>query len=320
MKNTSFSFRIRCKVPTRSGISTSDASLTISPPSGRPEVLLRSLNPAHSLADTPWFVISGDGYGAEEDAWQAATRYRSALIRAFAKLRIAVDFGERAPQGGLSEEWKLKMEKRTGRLHLSDVHGMMVFPSEPTPNLSWAEGGIRTTINADIVADAVADALGLDELVPDREILAYDLFSASFFAATADARFLNLMMAVETLIDQQERSQPVLSHLDELKERTRTASFLPESDRNSLMGALDSLRNHSVRQAGKKLASTLQRTQYQGMEPEKFFGHCYSMRSSLVHGRYPRPSRTEVGTAGTNLEKFVGDLLAGPLRSIHYGK
>lgn len=114
---------------------------------------------------------------------------------------------------------------------------------------------------------AVADALQTDEKVPDRERLAYDLFSASFFALTADARFLNLMMAVETVIDQAERSKLVRQHVDDLLDRTRTAFALPEVERKSLIGGLRWLRIQSVRHAGRQLAEMLQGRQYKGMQP-----------------------------------------------------
>ena len=319
MKETQFSFRIRCDVPARSGLSTDQASVVISPEGAEPEVRLVSTSPDLSLAESAKFIVRADGYYSEEDAWTAAWLYRDALIRAFARFRVAVDFGERAPQGGLTEAGMRMLEEGTGQRVLNDVHGIMVFASEPAPVFSRVGGaGIRTPVEPDRVVRAVADAVETDEKVPDRERLAYDLFSASFFASTADARFLNLMMAVETLIDQEERPEVVRQHVDDLLERTQTASALPEEERESLIGGLRWLRIQSVRQAGRQLAETLQGRQYKGMQPGDFFVVCYDIRSKLVHGVYPRPSRGEVGSAAANLELFVADLLAGPLRVIDY--
>lgn len=47
----------------------------------------------------------------------------------------------------------------------------------------------------------------------EREQLAYALYSASFSESSADARFVMLMMAAETLIKPQPRSETVAEHL-----------------------------------------------------------------------------------------------------------
>ena len=50
-----------------------------------------------------------------------------------------------------------------------------------------------------------------------------------------------------------------------------------------------------------------------GLDARKFFKVCYEIRSRLVHGQAPRPTRDEVGAVAAHLENFVGDLLSGPL-------
>lgn len=66
--------------------------------------------------------------------------------------------------------------------------------------------------------------------------------------------------------------------------------------------------------AGRELASSLAEKRYRNMTPPKFFSACYDVRSKLVHGTHPRPSREEVGSLAANLELFVSDLLAEPIR------
>jgi len=45
-------------------------------------------------------------------------------------------------------------------------------------------------------------------------------------------------------------------------------------------------------------------------KPQTFFTGCYEMRSRLVHGAYPRPSRGEVDRRAAALELFVRDILS----------
>jgi hypothetical protein len=47
-----------------------------------------------------------------------------------------------------------------------------------------------------------------------------------------------------------------------------------------------------------------------GMQPKRFFDECYRLRSQLVHGAYPRPSRELVDKTAAQLEVYVGDLIA----------
>ena len=79
-------------------------------------------------------------------------------------------------------------------------------------------------------------------------MLAYDLFSASFSADSADARFALLTMALETLIKPAPRALSVVDHVDSLIATTQKLS-----DRRSMNEA-----------------------------PPTFFTRCYEMRSKLA--------------------------------------
>ena len=280
-----------------------------------PEVRLASSDKEVPLSQAKRFIVWSGGYTTEKDAWAAAHKYRDVLIRAFSRLRIAVDFGDRAAKGGMNEAYLQAVEERSGHRVLNDVHGMMVFTTEPRPVFVSAEGGgMRIPAKGDRLAQAVNDSLEVYCELSDRERLAYDLFSSSFSAATADARFLDLMMAVETLLDPKPRSGSVLNHVEGLIAATRKAVDLPESERKSICSTLAWLRVQSIGQAGRELASSLAEKRYRNMIPPKFFSTCYDVRSKLVHGAHPRPSREEVGSLAANLELFVSDLLAEPIR------
>ena len=72
------------------------------------------------------------------------------------------------------------------------------------------------------------------------------------------------------------------------------------------------LYKESIRQAGKRLASTLGDRSYMGEKPAVFFTRCYDLRSALAHGDYPRPTWAEVNLRAATLETFVADPLSGP--------
>jgi len=205
---------------------------------------------------------------------------------------------------------------------LNDVLGLSVFECEPVPRFVTLGGASVSVGRAGAgVLRALRAAVAKNVTMTPQEQLAYALYSASFNEAYADARLVMLMMAVETLLPETEHPEAVLAHVEHLREMTRQAE-LPDDERRSLLGSLLWLRLQSINQAGRQLAQSLgDRTYMEGQPsgPEnatRFFTRCYEMRSALVHGHYPRPTRADVGVRAAHLEQFVGDLLAGELRDV----
>ena len=188
-----------------------------------------------------------------------------------------------------------------------------MFVSEPSPK--FAKTGVTAVVGkpGDRVVEMVQAAARLNIAMTERERLAYDLYSASFSESSADARFVTLMMAAETLIEPQPRSEAVAAHVRELVSATQTSSLRRE-EVESVVGSLRWLYNESVGQAGRRLAQSLGDRRYADEEPQRFFTRCYDLRSKLVHGQYPRPERGDVDQRAATLEVFVSDLLAGRLR------
>lgn len=52
------------------------------------------------------------------------------------------------------------------------------------------------------------------------------------------------------------------------------------------------------------------------LTPELFFTRCYELRSRLVHGAHPRPTRDVIESHAPHLEQLVSDLLSGELLSL----
>ena len=305
-----FSFRIRGSLPKRSRVTSDQWRVRISPHAVVPPVWLTSEDPDVPLAEMKSVVVRSDGYPTEKVARAMALQWQGMLIRAFARCRLAVDFGNRAYKGCITEAGLRDLQENTGARVLNDTHGVMVFESDSRAVLFVRTGGdIQTPVKVERLMREMEDLAQGDHSISEQEQLAYNLFSASFGSVTADARFLNLMMAVETLIEQRERPQHVQTHVVQLIELTKTDPGLDQSERDSLLGALRQLRRESVGQAGARLAKRLGGKRYRDMEAPQFFKSCYDLRSKLVHGVHPRPTLEEVGRAAGSLEVFVSDLL-----------
>lgn len=279
------------------------------------DVILRALQPGQALQDAEQLVLIGKGYASEVDASEAGRRWRGFAERALARMTIGANFGDRAPGKYMTPEFleMLRQEWRVERV-LQDEYGM-VFETEPWPKFALSTTEVVVGRPAPRLVKAIekADEIAID--ISDQEKTAFDLYSASMFVASlADARFLMLMMALETLIEQQPRSHAAVAHLDGLIQQT-VKSGLPQPEIDSLLGSLEYMRRESISAAGRRLVQVLgDRTYGEPKEtPAKFFTGCYHLRSQLVHGSHPRPTFNDVNGRVAGLEMMMSDLLSGEL-------
>jgi hypothetical protein len=260
------------------------------------------------ISEAKSVVLGGSGYASEEEAISAGLIWRGRLMKSFSALRIGANFGDRAPKGGFTAH-ALAAASAQGVRALNDVHGLMTFECEPAP-VFLRIGPIFGIVSSphERLADAMANAIQNGGLSEERQVT-YDLFAASFAQPSADARFALLMMALESLIDPAPRSEESRRHVESLIEATHN-SGLPKPEIDSIKGSLSWLLDESIGQAGRKLARTLEPKKYNNESPATFFTHCYEMRSRLMHGHHPLPTRNEIDLQAANLTAFVADLLA----------
>ena len=196
-----------------------------------------------------------------------------------------------------------------GARALNDIHGLIVFECDPPP-VFLGVGPITARVSSphERLVDAMANAIANGGLSVERQV-AYDLFAASFGQPSADARFALLMMALESLIHPAPRPESSRRHVQALLDATAN-SGLSKSEINSINGSLKWLLDESIGQAGRRLARTLEPRTYKDEAPTTFFTRCYEMRSRLMHGHHPLPTRDQIGERAAPLEVFVADLLS----------
>jgi hypothetical protein len=205
-----------------------------------------------------------------------------------------------------------ELQAEQGSRVLNDEPGVMVFSMDPDPLfVSLSATGTKRP-NEDRMREVFRVASATGPHHGEVETLAFDLYSASFFQASADARLLMLMMGLETLLTLQPRSHDARQHVAEPMQATKEAN-LPSDEARSLLGSLSWLEKKSISQAGRRLASRLEPRTYMELTPVKFFNKCYSLRSALAHGHVPRPDLVDVGVIAASLELMMAHLLSGHL-------
>lgn len=282
------------------------------------DVKLRALQRGQALQDAEQLVLLGKGYATETEAREAGSRWRGFAERALARVNIGANFGDRAPGSYMTREDLSLLAQQWGvERVLQDEHRLMVFEAEPWPMFALSTRTAVVGRPAPRLVKAIEKAREVSAEISDREKTAFDLYSTSLFVASssADSRFLMLMMAIETLIEQEPRSDPAVAHVDRWIQEVRE-SELSRDEITSLVSSLEFLRLESIGRAGRRLAQRLGDRRYGDPvkeAPAKFFTDCYELRSRLVHGAHPRPTFNEVNGRVAGLELMVSDLLSGEL-------
>jgi hypothetical protein len=301
-------FRLRVNRAPSCTISTDLSKVCFPTKEGGISVSLRAPSTEQSIRDAERWALFGEGYASEEEALRSGTNFQNALMVALAKMRVGVDFGDRAPKGHFTAHGLRGLEEGGQRV-LNNVHGLMAYASEPKPTFAAVDvKGVREVDLGSFETEFCA-AVAAKPSLSDRQRVAFNLFNASFFQPTDDSRFVMLMMAAEALIKPNSTSPAVNEQVESFVDQTKNSS-LEANEKNSLIGSLNRLREESINQAGRRLATErLSGRTYRGKSAASFFSDTYKLRSTLVHGGVPFPSLEEVRLAVGPLEIFVSDLL-----------
>jgi len=283
----------------------------------KPLLLLCANKQDETIKDSKQWVLKSEGWDSPESASSAAATYIDALILTLVKLRVGADYGFRGPKSAYTKAGLEMLEAQTGFRMLNNVHGLMIYETDPQPHFANFGASILRGVTQNHFEQVFEYAIKNPKTISARERLSFELFNSSFFQNSEDSRFLVLVMAVEALLEPSPRSPSAAAHVETLITATQETQSLSSEEKSSILGSLKWLRNESINQAGRKLSiERLGERKYLDKEAPTFFSYCYSLRSSLVHGEHPLPSQDEIANTVAQLEVFVSDLLSGDLRDI----
>ena len=127
-----YNFRIRVNRSDRNFIATDLTELSIPSPDVGIALFLRSAVSGKSIKEAEQLVLAGEGLVSEAKALDAGLRFKEAFMIALAKGRIGADFGDRAPKSSFTEQG-LKGFFPGEQRSLNNVHGLIVYSAEPSP-------------------------------------------------------------------------------------------------------------------------------------------------------------------------------------------
>lgn len=304
---TLYTFRERFHLGDRVRIAEEGPELVLTREEDAPHIVSIAALGAPSISTAADLALKGEGFEGEVDAAAAAEKWSAYLQFGLARRYVGAEFGDPDPEAGTV------IGEYEGRLLLKDAPGRIIYATDTRPSFSHltASGVINKDPTEIVAAVQAARDKGLSQSLEHR--VAFDLFGMSFSSSSYAGRLVILMMAAETLIKQKPHPPEVAQLVDGFLAQT-DASDLPAGIRDSLKGSLARLKEQSVGQAARELASiALGGHTYQGLDPARFFTKCYNLRSQLVHGDSGGVELNEINLVAAHLEVFVGDLLSAPI-------
>lgn len=309
-----YSFRIQFVLSKQKGIVSEDVRCQILPSRFVLPCILRSTKNDEKIKDASELVLESSKYKTIEDATQAGETVKDALTLTLASLKIGANLGFKPSSGVITNEGIKYFEAQTKKRVLQGGLGLKVYETEPSPIFMQPSVEYKVSSPISKLVEVLNYAIEHQQIITEKEKVALQLFNTSFFEDAVEARFLTLVMAIEVLLEFQPRPKTVQVHVNNLIELTENNETIEKAQKDSLLGSLKWLLNESINQAGRRIANDkLNGKLYNNMSPSKFFSHCYDLRCKLVHGSVPFPSPIEIGTAISQLEIFVSDLLTGDL-------
>ena len=306
-----FTFRIRFQLSPHERLMADATEWHFALPASPRQVRMTSRDERQPIQDANEFVAVSSEWTSQAEAQHAGERFQTAMTVALTSTGIGVDFGRRMAQGWFVTTALAEMSQRAGRPVLNDAPGLMVYETEPAPQLVGVLGTGYSGSGIAMFERALSVEVANPRSLSDRERLSLELLNASFFEGSSETQFLPLVMAVEALLQPRPKSDAGREHVESLITLTETAATLSPDEKASLLSTLGWLKTESIGQAGRRLArERLGDRPYGGMTAPKFFTHCYTLRSRLVHGAVPAPTGHELGGVLHDLRKFVSDLLA----------
>jgi hypothetical protein len=296
-----FGFRLQFWTSTAQSMDTENESIVLKLPETERTI---KLLPASKDSNNNWcnLIIQGSGYGSEDEAFKEGERIKNCILLSGPTLRMGFDIGKDKPRLQFAKAIKEEYKEKFGVQIIDDVHGLIVYSEDvPVAAISANITGIVSVPIRGFINNCI-ELYNNNYIISDKQSLALELYNLSHFDRSIRGRFLTLVTVIECLSVREERSDASIKFLEELIENTNRSN-LGTNDKESLIKALESLRNESISRSCRKLIK-----RHLGKNGVKQFQIYYDIRGHILHDGDP-PGGVDLGTEVNNLDSFVSDLL-----------
>jgi hypothetical protein len=303
----SFSFRVPIWLPDDQRIDWPHRTLDLFAVNGRKVYLKADI--ADELSSAPRLALRGDGYATEAEAQHDGELWLDLVSIALVDMMIGHDLRPAGPRSFFSEfALNAARDADPGHQHFGEHTGVFVFASNPPALFNEISAtGVASKRGVDLQSRAVAahaKGIRLDE----RLKLARDLYGAAMFLTSDEARFIALVTAVESLIEQPMRPEVEIRLLELFVAQVQAAEDLDGEDRERLANGLRALKRQSIISSGKLLAAAVGDKEYLGRKAPEFWGYSFRLRSSMSHGTLGSAEVHKLREASPAMQLYFHDL------------
>jgi len=304
-----FDFRIRFHLPISARIGfDGEELLVLTEPNGI-RLRLRSGGLGSPIKEHTQAAILGGPYSSAEEAREAAERAKRALLIWAINERTGIDLGDGRQRSFITEYGREMIGAQIGRPVRNDLHGIDVF--EHVDNLVFAGLNAQAIVgkHPNAFVDRITAAFRDPLLLTEKQVLAAELYCASFFDVSFRSRLITLVTAVEALLEPPVRP-PNAQKLVSTMEAMITQADFDEQIKDAMIGSLQRLKTDSIGQTGKGLSERLLGSrEYLGMVASRFFTYCYRLRSQILHSGEQDDATVDLLAVSNACQQFVADLL-----------
>jgi hypothetical protein len=290
-----------------------EIELLVLPPGKR--IRMRSGATGRSIGEGAQVAVIGGPFASRKQARDAAEKAKRALLCWATEHRVGIDFGDGKQRSGATKAYLAILQKQYGCPVRNDIHGVDIYEHAAKPIFVSVRG--KATVGKDprkLVDTFQREYLHTRHLT-EKQVLASEIYSSSFFDVSPRSRFITLVTAVEALLERTRRANEVEALLEEFKAKTEQ-SPIQQSTRDSIVRSLEQLKHESIGQAGRALANRLIPSDlFDGQSSADFFSHCYNLRSQILHRGKIEDESLDVLYLANIMEGFVAKLLLAVLNS-----
>lgn len=305
---STFRFRYRFNIVHKGLITGDNEQYEFTLPNGK-SASIQAIGP-DKFSKANSFVILSGGYSTEQEALDYGYKLKDAVLLYGTIFRVGVDVGKDKASGCWTKHVKDKIFDEHGINMIDDVHGVTAYSEEhPTSCISISATVLVNARDAGFFSKQICGLLSNGRILSDQLKLAMELMTSSFFEPSSKARFLTLVLAAESILSPEDRSDEVKIVVDELKTITKNSN-IKEHEKSSILGTLNWLYKDAISQSLKKMATLhLSDKSYEELNSDKFIQKCYEARSQLIHSGTVSEAKYNIGTLAANLELYMKDML-----------
>jgi hypothetical protein len=260
-------------------------------------------------------AVIGKSFTSKSQAKAAAEKCKRALLYWAIEQRVGVDFGGGKQRSHFTEAGLKHFEKQLGCPVRQDIHGIDIY--EHIEKLKFVDFDVKPKVgkNPKKLIDTFKSEYMKSRHFTEKQLLASEIYASSFFDVSARSRFITLVTAVEALLKPLKRFADVEALVEGFKDKTQQ-SIADKTTRASLIGSLEWLKYQSIGQAGRELSQQLlPNKSFDGRASADFFGHCYDLRSQILHYGTILDEGEDIWHLANVMEEFVNKLLLAALNS-----